>query len=156
MSDSAFIYDAIRTPRGRGKANGSLHRVKPVSLVTGLLQELTARHSQLDPAAIDDLILGCVSPVGDQGADIAKTAAIAAGLPDTVGGIQINRFCASALEAVNIASQKVALRLGPTRHRWRGRVHVAACRWAATAAPGRWTRRPRTTPTSCRRASAPT
>ena len=108
MTSNAFIYDAIRTPRGRGKANGSLHRVKPVTLVTGLLHELTANHPQLDPAAIDDLILGCVSPVGDQGADIAKTAAIAAGLPDTVGGIQINRFCASALEAVNIAAQKVA------------------------------------------------
>jgi acetyl-CoA C-acetyltransferase len=108
MSTNAFIYDAIRTPRGRGKANGSLHRVKPVTLVTGLLHELTANHPQLDPSAIDDLILGCVSPVGDQGADIAKTAAIAAGLPATVGGIQINRFCASALEAVNIAAQKVA------------------------------------------------
>jgi acetyl-CoA C-acetyltransferase len=108
MPNDAFIYDAIRTPRGRGKANGSLHRVKPVTLVTGLLHELTARHSQLDPQAIDDVILGCVSPVGDQGADIAKTAAIAAGLPDTVGGIQINRFCASALEACNIAAQKVA------------------------------------------------
>ncbi len=108
MPNDAFIYDAIRTPRGRGKANGSLHRVKPVSLVTGLLDELRVRHAELDPRAIDDLILGCVSPVGDQGADIAKTAAIAAGLPDTVGGIQINRFCASALEAVNIASQKVA------------------------------------------------
>jgi acetyl-CoA C-acetyltransferase len=108
MSHDAFIYDAIRTPRGRGKANGSLHRVKPVSLVTGLLHELQTRHADLDAQAIDDVILGCVSPVGDQGADIARTAAIAAGLPDTVGGIQINRFCASALEAVNIASQKVA------------------------------------------------
>lgn len=108
MSTQAFIYDAIRTPRGRGKANGSLHRVKPVTLVTGLLDELQVRHSELDPNAIDDVILGCVSPVGDQGADIAKTAAIAAGLPDTVGGIQINRFCASALEAVNMAAQKVA------------------------------------------------
>jgi acetyl-CoA C-acetyltransferase len=108
MATEAYIYDAIRTPRGRGKANGSLHRVKPVTLVTGLLHELQARHSELDPNVIDDVILGCVSPVGDQGADIAKTAAIAAGLPDTVGGIQINRFCASALEAVNIAAQKVA------------------------------------------------
>jgi acetyl-CoA C-acetyltransferase len=76
--------------------------------VTGLLHELQARHSQLDPNVIDDVILGCVSPVGDQGADIAKTAAIAAGLPHTVGGTQINRFCASALEAVNMAAQKVA------------------------------------------------
>ncbi len=107
MSDEAFIYEAIRTPRGRGKANGSLHGVKPVSLVTGLLDELQTRNSELDPSLIDDVILGCVSPVGDQGADIAKTAAIAAGLPDTVAGTQINRFCASALEAVNMAAQKV-------------------------------------------------
>lgn len=107
MSSEAFIYEAIRTPRGRGKANGSLHGVKPVSLVTGLLDELQTRNSELDPSLIDDVILGCVSPVGDQGADIAKTAAIAAGLPDTVAGTQINRFCASALEAVNMAAQKV-------------------------------------------------
>ncbi len=107
MSSEAFIYEAIRTPRGRGKANGSLHGVKPVSLVTGLLQELQTRHSGMDPALIDDVILGCVTPVGDQGADIAKTSAIAAGLPDTVAGTQVNRFCASALEAVNMASQKV-------------------------------------------------
>lgn len=103
----AFIYEAIRTPRGRGKANGSLHGVKPVSLVVGLIDELQARHPDLDPNAIEDLILGCVTPVGDQGADIAKTAALAAGLPDTVAGTQINRFCASGLEAVNTAGQKV-------------------------------------------------
>lgn len=102
----AYIYDAIRTPRGKGKG-GSLHGVKPVSLVTGLIHELQARHPQMDPNAIDDLILGCVTPVGDQGADIAKTSALFAGLPDTVGGTQINRFCASGLEAVNQAAQKV-------------------------------------------------
>jgi acetyl-CoA C-acetyltransferase len=103
----AFIYEAIRTPRGRGKANGSLHGVKPVTLVTGLIDELLVRHPDLDPTAIEDVILGCVTPVGDQGADIAKTAALAAGLPDTVAGTQINRFCASGLEAVNMAAQKV-------------------------------------------------
>ena len=103
----AYIYEAIRTPRGRGKANGSLHGVKPVTLVGGLVDELHTRHSGLDTNAIDDVILGCVTPVGDQGADIAKTVAINSGLPDTVGGIQINRFCASALEAVNMAAQKV-------------------------------------------------
>ncbi len=107
MTSEAFIYEAIRTPRGRGKANGSLHGVKPVSLVTGLIDELRVRHPDLDTNAIDDIVLGCVTPVGDQGADIAKTAAIFAGLPDTVAGTQINRFCASALEAVNIAAQKV-------------------------------------------------
>ncbi|OLM16281.1 MULTISPECIES: acetyl-CoA C-acetyltransferase [unclassified Pseudonocardia] len=103
----AYIYDAIRTPRGRGKASGSLHEVKPISLVVGLIDELRARNPELDPAVIDDLVLGVVSPVGDQGGDIAKTAAIAAGLPDTVAGVQLNRFCASGLEAVNTATQKV-------------------------------------------------
>ncbi|MGI8308100.1 acetyl-CoA C-acetyltransferase [Saccharopolyspora hattusasensis] len=103
----AFVYDAIRTPRGRGKNTGSLHGVKPISLVVGLIQELQRRHPQLDPALIDDIVLGVVSPVADQGGDIAKTAALAAGLPDTVSGVQLNRFCASGLEAVNIAAQKV-------------------------------------------------
>ena len=106
-ANEAYIYEAIRTPRGKGKANGSLHTVKPVTLVTGLIDELRTRHPGLDTNVVDDLVLGCVTPVGDQGADIAKTAAIFAGLPDTVGGIQVNRFCASALEAVNIAAQKV-------------------------------------------------
>jgi acetyl-CoA C-acetyltransferase len=103
----AYIYEAIRTPRGRGKATGSLHGVKPITLVTGLIDELTRRHPGLDTRQVDDLILGVVTPVGDQGAVIAKTAAIAAGLPETVGGTQINRFCASGLEAVNLAAQKV-------------------------------------------------
>src|SRR3954469_1817229 len=103
----AYVYDAIRTPRGRGKASGSLHEVKPVSLVTGLIDEVRERFPGLDPNAVDDLVLGVVSPVGDQGGDIAKTAAIAAGLPDTVAGLQVNRFCASGLEAVNLAAQKV-------------------------------------------------
>ncbi|WP_214404454.1 acetyl-CoA C-acetyltransferase [Pseudonocardia lacus] len=103
----AYVYDAIRTPRGRGKASGSLYEVKPVSLVVGLIDELRRRFPGLDPNTIDDVVLGVVSPVGDQGGDIAKTAAIAAGLPHTVAGVQINRFCASGLEAVNIATQKV-------------------------------------------------
>jgi acetyl-CoA C-acetyltransferase len=103
----AYVYDAIRTPRGRGKASGSLHEVKPVSLVVGLIDELRRRFPELDTNTIDDVVLGVVSPVGDQGGDIAKTAAIAAGLPDTVAGVQVNRFCASGLEAVNIATQKV-------------------------------------------------
>ncbi len=103
----AFVYDAIRTPRGRGKKTGSLHGVKPVSLVVGLIDELRRRNPQLDPALIDDVVLGVVSPIGDQGGDIAKTSALAAGLPDTVSGVQLNRFCASGLEAVNTAAQKV-------------------------------------------------
>jgi acetyl-CoA C-acetyltransferase len=104
----ALVFDAIRTPRGKGKVNGSLHTVKPVDLVVGLMHELLVRNEQFDPHGVDDVVLGCVSPIGDQGADIAKTAAIKAGLPDTVAGVQLNRFCASGLEAVNIAAQKVA------------------------------------------------
>src|SRR3954447_19577768 len=104
----ALVFDAIRTPRGKGKSTGALHTVKPVDLVVGLMHETLIRNESLDPKRVDDVVLGCVSPVGDQGADIAKTAAIKAGLPDRVGGVQLNRFCASGLEAVNIAAQKVA------------------------------------------------
>ncbi|MGA5881264.1 acetyl-CoA C-acetyltransferase [Streptomyces cellulosae] len=107
MSTEAYVYDAIRTPRGRGKANGALHGTKPVDLVVGLIHEIRARFSGLDPAAVDDIVLGVVSPLGDQGADIARTAAVLAGLPDTVAGVQENRFCASGLEAVNMAAMKV-------------------------------------------------
>jgi acetyl-CoA C-acetyltransferase len=103
----AFVYEAIRTPRGKGKKDGSLHSVKPVDLVTGLVGEIQERFPSLDPARIDDLVLGVVGPVGDQGGDIAKTAAIAAGLPDTVAGVQLNRFCASGLEAVNQAAGRI-------------------------------------------------
>ncbi|ALV53423.1 acetyl-CoA C-acetyltransferase [Streptomyces althioticus] len=107
MSTEAYVYDAIRTPRGRGKANGALHGTKPVDLVVGLIHEIRARFPGLDPAAVDDIVLGVVSPLGDQGADIARTAAVLAGLPDTVAGVQENRFCASGLEAVNMAAMKV-------------------------------------------------
>ena len=107
MTTEAFIYEAIRTPRGRGKKTGSLHSVKPISLVTGLIDELRVRFPDLDENRISDLILGVVSPVGDQGADIARTAVTIANLPVTTGGVQINRFCASGLEAVNMAAQKV-------------------------------------------------
>ncbi|WP_374570630.1 acetyl-CoA C-acetyltransferase [Acinetobacter sp.] len=102
----AYIIDAIRTPRGKGKKGGALHEVKPISLLTALLNELKDRH-QLDTAQVDDIVLGCVTPVGDQGADIAKTAAIAAGWDNAAAGVQINRFCASGLEAVNMAAQKI-------------------------------------------------
>ncbi|MFJ5681469.1 acetyl-CoA C-acetyltransferase [Streptomyces sp. NPDC093099] len=107
MSTEAFVYDAIRTPRGRGKANGALHGTKPIDLVVGLIHELRRRLPGLDPAAIDDIVLGVVSPLGDQGSDIARIAAIAAGLPDSVAGVQENRFCASGLEAVNLAAAKI-------------------------------------------------
>ena len=103
----AFVYDHLRTPRGRGKKNGTLHEVKPVDLVVGLLHELAVRNPTLDTNRVDDVVLGVVTPIGDQGSDIAKTAAIKAGLPDTVAGVQLNRFCASGLEAVNQAAQRV-------------------------------------------------
>ena len=106
MSEEAFIYEAIRTPRGKGK-NGALTEVKPLNLITGLIDELRSRHAGMDENLISDVVLGCVSPVGDQGGDIARTAVIAAGMPNTVGGVQLNRFCASGLEAVNTAAQKV-------------------------------------------------
>ncbi|WP_319456606.1 MULTISPECIES: acetyl-CoA C-acetyltransferase [unclassified Mycobacterium] len=106
MSEEAFIYEAIRTPRGKQR-NGSLNEVKPLDLVVGLIDELRTRNPDLDENLISDVVLGVVSPVGDQGADIARTAVVAAGMPDTVGGVQLNRFCASGLEAVNTAAQKV-------------------------------------------------
>ena len=102
----AFIFDAVRTPRGKGKKDGALYSVKPVDLVAGLLKALEARN-QLDTSQVDDIVLGCVTPVGDQGADIAKTAALVADWDEQVAGVQLNRFCASGLEAVNLAAMKV-------------------------------------------------
>jgi acetyl-CoA C-acetyltransferase len=104
--ESAYIYDAVRTPRGKGKQDGSLHRVKPVRLLAGLLTALASRN-RLDPADVDDVIAGCASATGEQGAAIGKAAALLAGWPDTVPGMQLDRFCASGLEAVNIAAAKV-------------------------------------------------
>ncbi|MGE2713025.1 acetyl-CoA C-acetyltransferase [Mycolicibacterium litorale] len=106
MSEEAFIYEAIRTPRGKQRG-GALNEVKPISLVVGLIDEIRARFPDLDETLISDLVLGVVSPVGDQGAVLARTAVLAAHLPDTVGGVQMNRFCGSGLEAVNTAAQKV-------------------------------------------------
>ncbi|MHB1200746.1 MAG: acetyl-CoA C-acetyltransferase [Polaromonas sp.] len=102
----AFIYDAIRTPRGKGKKDGSLYEVKPVNLLAGVLTELQQRNG-FDTAAVDDVVMGVVSPVGEQGAVIAKVAALKAGWDFRASGVQINRFCASGLDAVNLAAQKV-------------------------------------------------
>jgi len=102
----AMIFDAIRTPRGKGKRDGSLHEVKPVTLLSGVLQELQ-RRNDLDTAEVEDVVMGCVTPSGEQGSCIAKTAALAAGWDWKVPGFQLNRFCASGLEAVNLAAQKV-------------------------------------------------
>ncbi|ANY24367.1 acetyl-CoA C-acetyltransferase [Gordonia terrae] len=103
----AFIYDAIRTPRGKGRATGALNSVKPVTLAAEVLKQITLRNPCLDPAEIVDVVMGNATPVGEHGADLPKAAAMSAGLPDHVTGMQINRFCASGLEAVNIAAQKV-------------------------------------------------
>ena len=106
MTRDAFIFDAIRTPRGRGKASGALYEIKPIDLVTQLLRELQRRNG-FATDEVDDIILGCVTPIGDQGANLAKTAALYAGYAETVAGQQINRFCASGLEAVNHAAMRV-------------------------------------------------
>jgi acetyl-CoA C-acetyltransferase len=102
----AFIYDAVRTPRGRGKSDGSLHDVQPIQLLTSVLRELRNRN-QLDTSLVDDVIMGCVTPIGEQGADIARTAALEAGYDESVAGVQLNRFCSSGLEAINMAGAYV-------------------------------------------------
>lgn len=106
MTTEAYIFDAIRTPRGKGKKDGALYEVPPIELVALLLKELVRRHD-LDTSQVNDVILGCVTPIGDQGADIARLAALYAGWDETVPGMQINRFCASGLETVNMAAMKV-------------------------------------------------
>jgi acetyl-CoA C-acetyltransferase len=102
----AFIYDAVRTPRGRGKTDGSLHEITPIQLATQMLEAVRDRNA-INTADVDDVILGCVAPVGEQGADIARVAVLTADYAETVAGVQINRFCASGLEAVNMAAAKV-------------------------------------------------
>ncbi|MBU6954303.1 acetyl-CoA C-acetyltransferase [Hahella sp. HN01] len=106
MDTDAFIYDSVRTPRGRGKKDGSLYEVKPVDLLAGILSSLQQRN-QLDTQQVDDIVMGCVTPVGDQGADIAKTAALVAGWSNEAAGVTLSRFCASGLEAVNLAAMKI-------------------------------------------------
>ena len=102
----AFIYDAVRTPRGRGKSDGSLHDVQPIQLLTSVLRELRDRN-QLDTSLVDDVIMGCVTPIGEQGADIARTGALEAGYAESVAGVQLNRYCSSGLEAINMAAAYV-------------------------------------------------
>ncbi len=107
MTNHAYIFDAVRTPRSKGKKDGSLHEVKPIDLGAGLLKELQARH-QLDTSYVDDVVMGCVTPVGEQGSDVAKMIVQNADWDESVPGVQLDRFCASGLEAVNIAAQKIA------------------------------------------------
>src|SRR5262245_50024639 len=106
LMPEAFIYDAVRSPRGRGKADGSLHEVTALNLAAQTLAAVKDRN-KLDPALVDDVVLGCVDPVGEAGGDIARAAALVAGFGDGVPGIQINRFCASGLDAVNFAAAEV-------------------------------------------------
>ena len=105
MAD-AYIFDAVRTPRGKGKKDGALHEITALSLASQVLQGLRDRNN-LDTSKVDDVILGCVSPVGEQGADIARTAVRTAGYAESTAGVQVNRFCASGLEACNMAAAKV-------------------------------------------------
>jgi acetyl-CoA C-acetyltransferase len=102
----AFIYDAVRTPRGRGKADGSLHEVTALNLAVQALTAIKDRN-MLDPALVDDVVLGCVDPVGEAGGDIARASALVAGFGDSVPGVQINRFCASGLDAINFAAAEI-------------------------------------------------
>src|SRR5258707_14467099 len=102
----AFIYDHVRTPRGRGKSDGALHEVTALNLAAQALAAVKARN-HLDPALVDDVVLGCVDPVGEAGGDIARAAALTAGYGDSVPGVQINRFCASGLDAINFAAAQI-------------------------------------------------
>ena len=106
MTQIAYIYDAIRTPRGKGKKDGSLYQATPIWLVRTLLKEMQQRHD-LDTGLVDDIVLGCVTPVGEQGSDIARIAAIDAGWDQRVAGVTLSRFCASGLESINLAAAKV-------------------------------------------------
>ena len=106
MSNTAYIYDAIRTPRGKGKSDGSLHQVAPIWLIRELLTNLQSRN-QLDTQLVDDVVLGCVTPVGEQGSDIARIAVIDAGWAESVAGVTLSRFCASGLESINLAASKI-------------------------------------------------
>src|SRR3979411_2342927 len=115
----AFIYDHVRTPRGRGKADGALHEVTALGLAAQALAAVKERN-HLDPVLIDDVVLGCVDPVGEAGGDIARAAALTAGYGNSVAGVQINRFCASGLDAINFASAQVMA--GQTALTIRGRA----------------------------------
>ena len=106
MTETAYIYNAIRTPRGKGKKDGSLHQASPIWLVRTLLKEMQQRHN-LDTSLVDDVVLGCVTPVGEQGSDIARIAVIDAGWDQSVAGVTLSRYCASGLESINLAAAKV-------------------------------------------------
>ena len=150
----AFIYDHVRTPRGRGKADGSLHEVTALELATQALTALKARN-KLDPALVDDVVLGCVDPVGEAGGDIARAAAITAGYGNSVPGVQINRFCASGLDAVNFAAAQVMSGQHDMADRRRRRIDEPGRHWRLRRRLAGRSVRSRSSPISCRRASRP-
>ena len=106
MTQTAYIYDALRTPRGKGKKDGALHQASPIWLTRTLLKEMQLRY-HLDTSLVDDIVLGCVTPVGEQGSDIARIAALDAGWDQRVAGVTLSRYCASGLESINLAAAKV-------------------------------------------------
>src|SRR5690606_9547137 len=106
MTQTAYIYDALRTPRGKGKKDGALHQASPIWLTRTLLKEMQQRY-HLDTSLVDDIVLGCVTPVGEQGSDIARIAALDAGWDQRVAGVTLSRYCASGLESINLAAAKV-------------------------------------------------
>jgi acetyl-CoA C-acetyltransferase len=153
MTD-AFILDHVRTPRGGAGADGSLHHITPIQLAAQTLAALRDRNA-LDTRALDDVVLGCVSPIGEQGADIARVAALVAGLDESVPGKQLNRFCASGLEAVNTAAAQVMsgqsdLTIGG------GVESMSRVPMGSDGGAGRSIRPWHGSSTSCRRVSAPT
>ncbi|HMR72301.1 MAG TPA: beta-ketoacyl synthase N-terminal-like domain-containing protein, partial [Rubrivivax sp.] len=135
----AYLYDHVRTPRGRGKKDGGLHQASPVWLLRTLLRALQSRH-ELDTALVDDVVLGCVTPVGEQGADIARTVVLDADWAQTVAGVTQSRFCASGLESVNLAAAKVM-------SGWEDLVVAGGVesmsRWAMGSDGGAWVMDPR-------------
>ena len=150
----AFIYDHVRTPRGRGREDGSLHEITSVELATQLLEALRDRN-ELDTALLDDVILGTAQPVGEQGGVLARAAVLNAGYAQTVGGQQVNRFCASGLDSVNLIAAQVMA--GMIKGGIGGGVesNEFGRNWAMTAAHGQRIRRLPSATITCHRASAP-
>jgi acetyl-CoA C-acetyltransferase len=147
-----FVYDHVRTPRGRGKKDGALHEVPTPRLAAKALQALRDRNG-LDTSTVDDIIMGCVDPVFEAGAVIPKAAAFEAGYSNKAPGMQISRFCASGLDAINFAAGKIAQ--GADDIVIAGGVESMSA-WACPAVPGTWTPRSTSPAISCRRASPPT
>jgi acetyl-CoA C-acetyltransferase len=136
MTD-AFIYDTVRTPRGKGRKDGALHEVTALEPgIAGAAGSMRDRNN-LDTKIVDDVVFGCVDPVGEQGSNIARIAVLIADYAETTAGVQINRFCASGLEACNMAAAQVMSGQSDMDHRRRRREHEPRGMGASTAAPGR-------------------